>query len=73
MTELVRKYRLDFLGRQPGQQRVEKDDAACTTEAGEVGVAVPRPPRAVDDEQAARREIAPGEQLLDPFARGARG
>ena len=65
VAELVREHRLDLVGREAREQRVEEDDALGAAEAGEERVAVARAARAVHHEQAAVREAAAREQRLD--------
>src|SRR5437660_257855 len=53
MTELVREHRLDFGVRELLEERIEEHDALVAADAREVGVAVGRATRAVDDEYSA--------------------
>ena len=52
VAELVREHRLDLVGLQRCEQRIEEDDAPRGAEAGEEGIAVARPRRAVHHEQS---------------------
>ena len=58
MAEFMREHGLDLGRIDPRQQRVEEHDALVASDAGEIGVAVRRTPRAVHDEHAAARRIA---------------
>ena len=65
VAELVREHRLDLLGREAFEQRVEEHDALGLAEAGEVRVAVAGALRAVHHVEARAAEAAAREQVLD--------
>src|SRR5207302_11381964 len=67
MTELVREHRLDFGVRELLEERIEEHDALVAADAREVGVAVGRATRAVDDEYSAWGEAAAIEQRFEPL------
>ena len=54
MAQLVGEDGFDFLRGEAREQRIEEHDALGRSEAGEIGVAVRRAPRAIDHEQTRR-------------------
>src|ERR1700730_17008104 len=65
MAELVRQHRLDFGVSETLEQRVEEHDALVPADAGEVGVAVARAARVVDDEYPLGGEATARQQRFD--------
>ena len=71
VAELVSEHGFDLERTQLLEQGIEEHDALVAADAGEVGIAVGRPARAIDDEDAARAEAATLQKRLDAaFERG---